>query len=314
MKDLHELPKLRDSVGYIFVEHAIVEQNLKSISIHRKDGTIQVPVCSLGVLLLGPGTSITHEAIKTLSENGCSVLWCGENMVRFYASGIGETRKSNHIIHQAELVSNKETRLQVVRKMYCKRFSEKLDKNLTIEQLRGKEGVRVRTIYAQMAKETGIKWSGRSYDRKNWYNSDPINQALSIANSCLYGICHAAIVSGGYSAALGFIHTGKQLSFVYDIADLYKVDLTIPLSFRLVAESTDKLSSRVRHECRDIFHKNHLMGRILSDIDELLDLSSSRDEDFIADYDPAFPSELWNPDLEVSIKSSYDSDKIDQKK
>jgi CRISPR-associated protein Cas1 len=121
-----------------------------------------------------------------------------------------------------------------------------------------------------------------------------VNRALSSANSCLYGVCHAAIVSAGYSPALGFIHTGKQLSFVYDIADLYKTEITIPLAFEVVAEGETDLEGRVRRACRDEFHGRRLLSRIVPDLERALAVTGLADEGF--DDDEARPGGLWDPE------------------
>jgi hypothetical protein len=158
------------------------------------------------------------------------------------------------------------------------------------------EGQRVRQAYARASQTYGVEWHGRRYDRSNWGGADPPNRALSLANALLNGLCHAAIVSGGYSPALGFIHTGKQRSFVYDIADLYKVEVTIPLAFHTVAESNDRLYHRVRQAARDAFKDHRLLKRILPDIKNLLDLSAEvlrAGEE--ADSDPARPEPWWTP-------------------
>src|SRR5262249_49493667 len=172
---------------------------------------------------------------------------------------------------------------------------------LTLRQIRGKEGIRVREAYAKAGRATGIKWSGRAYQRDQWSAADPVNRALSAANSCLYGICHAAIVSAGYSPALGFIHTGKMLSFVYDIADLYKADTTIPLAFHTVAEGETNLESRIRRACRDMFQSERLLQRIIPDIERSLDipiLLQGQEVDF--DADDAAPGGLWDPETGVT--------------
>jgi CRISPR-associated protein Cas1 len=183
--------------------------------------------------------------------------------------------------------------------MYRFRFAEELPPDLTLPQVRGLEGVRVREAYARAARQHGIAWHGRRYDRSEWGRSDPVNRALSAANALLNGLCHAAIVSGGYSPALGFIHTGKQLSFVYDIADLYKVDVTIPLAFRAVAESPAYPEKEVRRLCRERFREVRLLDRVVPDIDLLLQVVSAEDEGGGAgagdyDADPALPSPLWD--------------------
>ncbi len=270
--DLHALPKLRDGLSYLYAEHVRVEQTTEAVELRDKDGRTSIPVAALGVLMLGPGTTITHAAVRALVDHGCSIVWLGEFGVRCYAQGTGETHSSRHTLRQAELLCNADTRAIVVRRMYAHRFGYTPDATVSLNQIRGMEGVRVRDTYADLAQRYGIAWNGRQYDMTSWAAGDPVNRALSVANSCLNGLCHAAIVSGGYSTALGFIHTGKQLSFVWDIADLYKTEVTIPLAFRTVAESADAIDRRVRLACRDLFHERRLLERVLPDIDALLDL------------------------------------------
>jgi len=293
LKDLTTLPKIRDSLSYLYVEHCKVEQDAKAIAFFDADGKTAVPCASLTTLMLGPGTSITHAAVKALADNGCLVMWSGEGAVRFYSQGMGETRSARHLLRQAYLCSVPSLRLRVVRQMYEMRFASPLPEDLTLQQIRGREGVRVRTAYSQASARTGVEWSGRQYNRTEWKDSSPINRALSSANSCLYGVCHAAIVSAGYSPALGFIHTGKMLSFVYDIADLYKAELTIPLAFDLVAESEADLESRVRHALRDRFYEQRFLARIVPDLETALDVKTD-DAEVVFDYDDAAPGGLWD--------------------
>lgn len=296
-KNLQELPKLRDSLSYVYLEHGRLEQEAKSVAFIDKNKNITpIPAASLGVMLLGPGTTVTHAAVKALADNGCSILWAGQDGTRLYAQGGGETRKAYRLLKQAELATDEDKRLAVVRKMYQIRFPEPLDPGLTLEQIRGKEGVRVRKAYAEAAEEFNVEWKGRRYDRQNWNNADPINKALSTANALLNGLCHAAIVSGGYSPALGFIHTGKQLSFVYDIADLYKAEITIPVAFWAVSVGTHDLYKRVRLGSREAFKSQKLLSRILPDIDKLLqtvDMPPDNAPD--PDVDSAAPGPWWNP-------------------
>lgn len=309
MQDLHELPKLKDSLSYLYTEHCIIEQKVKAVEMIDEDGRVMIPAANLTVLLLGPGTSITHAAIKALADNGCGVVWVGEDATRFYAHGIGETRRAYHLLHQAKLASDPRLRLEVCKRMYRKRFDEELDPSLSIQQLRGKEGARVRTAYTQASIQYDVPWQGRRYKRGSWGDTDPPNRALSMANALLNGICHAGIVTGGYSPALGFIHTGKQRSFVYDIADLYKVEITIPLAFQLVGESTSNLYSRVRQACREAFKEHKLLKRILGDIDELLDVPKRvLQAGAEADTDSARPEPLWAPsDGQAKPKSTQES-------
>jgi CRISP-associated protein Cas1 len=294
--DLRSLPKLRDGLGYLYLEHCVVEQELASVAAEHQDGVDSIPAAALGVLMLGPGTTITHAAIKNLADNGCMVVWCGEGMSRFYATGLGETRKGEHLLQQARLWADTDAHMQVVMRMYRMRFPTGMTNDLTLEQIRGMEGARVRDAYAHASQETGVPWSGRNYDRGDWMNADPVNRALSAANACLYGLCHTAIVSGGYTPGLGFVHTGKALSFVYDIGDLYKVPLTVPVAFRAAASHTTNIERDVRMRCRDVFYKARLLERILPDIDRLLNLDQEVEGvSFDIDEDLARPAPYWDP-------------------
>ena len=299
---LHDLPRFDDKLTYFYVEHAVVEQKDAAIAVHRADGTTTaIPAAALAVLLLGPGTNLTHAAVKALADNNCQVLWVGEHGVRFYAQGLGGARSSRNLLRQAFLATQEVARLQVVVRMYCMRFDDQPDPTCTLQQLRGKEGVRVREAYAVAAKEAGVEWHGRNYNRGQWDATDPINRALSAANACMYGLCHAAILSGGYSPALGFIHTGKQLSFVYDVADLYKVKYTFPVAFREAAAGLENLESRVRRACRDVFRSQKLVERILPDIAAALEVPAEAESeaDTVGDAfaaDEAKPAEWWQPE------------------
>lgn len=308
MQDYRSLPKLRDSISHLYVEHAIVDREAQAIALHDKDGVTSVPASSLTLLLLGPGTSITHAAIKVLADSGCLTVWGGEGGIRYYAHGIGETRKAYKLERQARLWADELHHMEVVRAMYALRLRIRPDQTRTLEQLRGMEGARVKNTYAAMSQKTGVPWSGRSYDRNNWSHSDDINRALSTANACLYGICHAGIVSAGYSPGLGFIHSGKQLSFVYDIADLYKADMTIPLAFEIVGKGPKHLEREVRKACRDRFHESKLLDHILVDIEKLFQVAEKKDsfnfEEWEENMDPSRPLAWWDPE---SLKSPGDS-------
>ena len=278
-KDLHELPKLRDSVSYLYFEHAIIEQNDSSIVVIREDGRIPVPVASVTCIFLGPGTRITHAAVKAISENGCSIIWCGEAAGRFYASGIGETRSAKNLLLQAKLCMDQKAHMQVVRNMYEIRFPNVPTEGLTLQQIRGLEGVRVRHTYQMEAKRCGIQWNARKYKQTSWDDSDAINKALSYANAILYGICQAAIVSLGFSPGLGFIHTGKQLSFVYDIADLYKAETSIPAAFEAVQKGVVNLEGNVRQIIRHKLVTGKIMKRIPDDIEHVFAVTLPEEHD-----------------------------------
>lgn len=295
MKNLNELPKLRNSISYLYLEHAVIEQQDQAIVAICKDGKIPIPVANVTCLFLGPGINITHAAIRVLCENGCMAVWCGEKMQRFYASGIGETRSSKNLLRQAKYCMDEDLHMAVVRRMYELRFPDISVDGFTLQQIRGMEGIRVRKSYQLFSKTYGIPWKKRSYKTEDWDDSDPVNQALSAANAMLYGVCHAAIVSLGYSPGLGFVHTGKQLSFVYDIGDLYKTETTIPAAFQAVRDTKNggDLMKRVRVLCRERFASIDLLAKIPNDLAILF-------EDEKVEYQPLYlhASDLWDEDGE----------------
>ena len=282
MQNFQELPKLEDSISYIYIEHAIIERSDSAIIAIQEAGKTPIPIAAMTCLLLGPGTKITHAAIRALCDNGCMAIWCGENGTRFYAAGIGETRSARNLLRQAHMCMDADSHLKVAVRMYQIRFPHTKTDGMTLQQLRGMEGIRVRKAYDLASRTTGVKWRKRTYKSENWQAADAINRALSEANAMLYGLCHAAIVSLGYSPGLGFIHTGKQLSFVYDIADLYKVETTIPAAFAAVntaPKPTDELSKAVRLQCRARFANAKLLSRIPKDIAWLLNDSEIESRD-----------------------------------
>ncbi len=271
MRNLHDLPKFADRWSYLYLEHGRLEKEASALTFYKAEGSIDIPVDQLGLLLLGPGSTVTHAAMRCLADNNTLVCWTGEEGVRLYAHSTGGTHHSSRLLRQAALYSNYDDRINVIRRMYGKRFPEPLPDKVSLELVRAKEGYRVREAYRKISEEIGIEWRGRSYKQDNWDHADPLNRALSSASACLYGLCHAAILSAGYSPAIGFIHTGKLLSFVYDIADLYKTEVTVPMAFRTVKEGKFDVERRTRIACRNTFHETKLMQRILPDIAEVLD-------------------------------------------
>lgn len=293
---MRDLPKIRDSISFLYLEYGRLEQSKLGIEFVNQQGRIALPAASLSSLLLGPGTTVTHGAVKTLTGTGCSIIWSGEAGVRCYAQGLGETHKAYRLVHQARLASDDAMRLEVVERMYRARFAEPLPQHLNLEQIRGKEGIRVREAYATAARQYDVTWNGRQYNRGNWADADPVNRLLSAANACLHGLVHAAILSSGYSPALGFVHHGKQLSFVYDIADLYKTQLTVPVAFATAAEDIAKPETVVRKRCRDAFTSIKLLQRIVRDIDRVLAIDKKLEDtgSFDIDVDPAMPTPWWS--------------------
>jgi CRISPR-associated protein Cas1 len=268
---------LRNRVAVFSVGRGMVEVDGAALVVTDIRGVrAQLPVGASAVLMLEPGTSITHAAVKLCAENRTLIIWTGEAGVRLYSSGQEGAAHSYRLLRQARLALNPRSRLAVAREMYRRRFFEEPPERRSIEQLRGMEGARVRATYRHLALEHGIEWEGRNYDRSNWSGQDSVNRALSAANACLYGVCHAAILIAGYSAALGFIHTGYPLAFVHDLADLFKMEVAAPIAFRLAAQGDRDLEARVRHEIRDGFRRTRFLERLIPGIESLLDAGEDR--------------------------------------
>ncbi len=293
---LQMLPRFGESWSFLYVDKTIVEREENALLLCNERANVAVPCAALSCLMLGPGTRVTSAAMELLASNGTSVVWTGEAGIRCYAAGLGDSRRSGNMLKQIELWANPVQHLEVVKRMYRIRFSEPVPDDLTLEQLRGREGVRVRDAYAGFSKLFGVKWAGRLYRPDSWGAADPINRAISAANSCLYGLCHAAIVSTGFSPAVGFIHTGKALSFVYDIADLYKCDVSVPVAFDVVANGAENAERRVRLACRDRFRATRLLERILPDIQRVFGMRPEVARLYDHSADAPGDSRLWTPE------------------
>lgn len=283
------LPRVHDSWSFVYVESTHIERDAHAVVCRTATHTLRLPSAQFVAVLAGPGTTVTHAAATMLAERGCSVVWCGESAVRFYGSATPETHATAYLEQQAQAWAFPQARLEVARRMYHMRFpSDDESSTVTsIAQLRGHEGARMRDIYAAFARQYDVPWQGRSYHDDDGLSDQPIQQAISVANSCLYGVCHAAIVSIGLSPALGFFHHGNQRSFVWDVADLYKVQLTLPIAFATVATSSDNVATRVRRACRDAFFAERILERIVPDVYALfaLPLPTVRYIDLQRDHD-----------------------------
>mgnify|MGYP002567983127 FL=1 len=267
--DLQALPQIKDRMTFLYLEHCTLGQD-GAITVTDERGIVQIPAAAISVLLLGPGTRVTHRAMELMGDAGVGAVWVGEHGVRYYAHGRPLTARTKLLQKQAELVSNTRKHLAVVRKMYQLRFPGEDVSQLTMQQLRGREGSRVRSVYRKMAQETGVPWNGRLYRPEDFASGDLVNQALSAGHACLYGLAHAVIVALGCAPGLGFVHIGQEGSFVYDIADLYKAEVTIPIAFRTAAEAPEDLPAVVRRRVRDAMVAQHILERMVHDIRWLL--------------------------------------------
>lgn len=266
----HDLHRLTDRVSSIYIERSHLDREDNAIVIINKRETVRLPAALVAVVLLGPGTRVTHGAIQLLADSGTAVCWVGEHGVRLYAAGLGPSRGAALLQRQAWLVSRPQERLAVARAMYAMRFPGEDVSTLTMQQLRGREGTRVRKLYKQYAEHYDLPWNGRVYQPGDAFAAgDDLNRMLSAANTALYGLCHAVIVGLGASPGLGFVHTGAATSFVLDIADLYKADHTIPLAFELTAQGLTT-ERDARTALRDRITETNLLTRIVRDIKALL--------------------------------------------
>lgn len=267
----HDLHRLEDRVSTLYVERTHVDRADNALLLVNKERTVRVPAAMVSVILLGPGTRVTHGAINLLADSGTAVCWVGEHGVRLYASGVGPSRSSHLLVRQAHLVSHPHDRIAVARRMYAMRFPDEDVSGLTMQQLRGREGYRVKRLYGEHSKRTGVPWERRDYlPGRPDEAGDDVNRLLSAGNACLYGLSHAVIVGLGASPGLGFVHTGSALSFALDVADLYKGETTIPLAFSLAARGrTDERD--MRRAFRDIVRDGKLLQRAIGDVKSLLE-------------------------------------------
>lgn len=277
--DIQALPQIKDRMTFLYLERCTLGKKDGAISVTDDSGVVYIPAAAITVLMLGPGTRVTHRAMELMGDAGVGVVWVGEHGIRYYAHGRSLTTKSTLLLRQAEMVVNPRQHISVVRKMYQLRFPNEDCSKMTIQQLRGREGSRVRRIYKEMAKKTGVEWNGREYDPDDFSASNEINQALSAAHTCLYGLAHAVIVAIGCSPGLGFIHVGHERSFVYDIADLYKAEISIPSAFLAVADQPMDLIGAVRKKVRDQMVENHILEKMVHDIKWLFDKDEKNVDD-----------------------------------
>ena len=245
--------------------------------VDRHDVRTHIQVGGLACLMLEPGARVSHSAVALAARVGCLLVWVGEAGVRLYSAGQPGGARADRLLHQARLALDPDARLWVVRKMYDMRFGEPAPRRRSVEQLRGIEGARVKRLYELLARKHGVEWKGRRYDPGDWDASDLPNRCLSQATACLYGLAEAAILAAGYAPAIGFLHTGKPQSFVYDVADLFKFETVAPIAFQVAGDAHRGKSpaardpvGEVRRGCRDSFRKAGLLSKLIPAIEEML--------------------------------------------
>lgn len=263
---------IKDRLSVVFIEYGEIDVLDGAFVVVDKSGIrTHIPVGGVACVMLEPGTRVSHRAAALAARVGTLLVWVGEAGVRLYSAGQPGGARSDRLLYQAKLALDETLRLKVVRKMYALRFGEEPPARRSVEQLRGIEGARVRRTYQLLARQYGVEWKGRDYDTQEWDASDVPNRCLSAATACLYGVSEAAVLAAGYAPAVGFIHTGKPLSFVYDIADVYKFETVVPVAFKVAASQPHgNVERTVRLGCRDVFRETRLLDRIIPDIEEIL--------------------------------------------
>ncbi|ACU72792.1 CRISPR-associated protein Cas1 [Catenulispora acidiphila DSM 44928] len=266
----YQLPRIADRVSFVYLERCTVHRDANAITAQDADGITHIPSATIGTLLLGPGTRITHQAMAVLGDCGANVAWVGEHGARFYAAARSLNRSSALVEAQATLWANRRTRLDIARAMYRMRFPDEDPSGFMRQQLLGMEGRRLKDCYRQQSQRTGVPWHGRQYTPGNFNAGDAINQAITAAAQCMYGVAHTIITALGCSPGLGFIHSGHELSFVMDIADLYKTEIGIPVAFDTAAEDSTDIGPRTRRALREQIRTTRLLERCVDDVKALL--------------------------------------------
>ena len=269
---------IKDRASILFIEKGRLDVLDSAFVVVDKNGVrIHIPIGGLACLLLEPGTRVSHAAVSLAARVGCLLMWVGEAGVRVYSVGQPGGARTDRLLHQASLALDPDARLKVVRKMYEMRFDAPAPQRRSIEQLRGIEGARVRRTYQVLAKQYGVKWSRRQYDPGEWDAADIPNRCLSQATACLYGLTEAAILAAGYAPAIGFLHTGRPRSFVYDVADIYKFKTVVPVAMQVAGQAQRRKFpavqdpvGEVRRACRDSFRQSGLLKKIIPEIEEML--------------------------------------------
>lgn len=272
------LPQVKDKYPFVYLERGRLEIDDSSVKwIDCDANVVRLPIATLNCLLLGPGTSITHEAVKVIAQSNCGVCWVGEDSLLFYASGQTPAADTRNMREQLKLSADPKKSVEVARRMFAKRFSEADLTGKSLQEMMGMEGYRVRALYEQNGQKYGVGWKGRSFTPGKFEMGDITNQVLTASNAALYGILSSCVHSMGYSPHIGFIHSGSPLPFVYDLADLYKEHLCIDLAFSLTLEMAGYYNKhKVSAAFRQRVIEADLLGKIGQDIEAVLGVKNAR--------------------------------------
>jgi CRISPR-associated protein Cas1 len=258
------LPQIKDKYPFIYLERGRLEIDDSSVKwIDSEGNVIRLPIATINTILLGPGTSITHEAVKVMAAANCTVCWTGEDSLLFYAVGQTPTANTRNLRAQMIAAADKKVQVEVARRMFARRFPGLDLAGKSLKEMMGMEGYRVRELYEQKANKYGAGWKGRSYVPGKFEMGDLTNKIITAMNAALYGLLTSAIYGMGYSPHIGFIHSGSPLPFVYDMADIYKEQLCIDLAFSLTVKMGGLYN---RHKVSDEFRKRVLEMKLLEQV------------------------------------------------
>ncbi|MBB2910403.1 CRISPR-associated protein Cas1 [Streptosporangium becharense] len=305
-----ELTRMGDRLSFVYLERCTLHREDNAITAEDAEGITHIPSATIGTLLLGPGTRVTHQAMTVLGDSGAGVVWVGEHGVRFYSGGRSLNRSSALVEAQAIKWANRRTRLEVAREMYQMRFPGEDPAGFTRHELLGREGRRVKECYRREAARVGIPWNGRMYLPGDFSSGDPANQAVTAAAQCMYGIAQTTVAALGCAPGLGFIHSGHELAFVLDIADLYKTEIALPIAFDVAAQSPEDVGARTRRAIRDQVNKIGLLKRCVEDVKRLILPDGAKDDPTGDDADNVMLQS--DHGAEVESGRNYGGDHVDE--
>lgn len=235
-------------------------------------GRYQLPHQTVSALLIGPGTSLSHDVLRLLARHGTSLVAVGTEGTRLYTAPALGPDRSDLARAQARAWADEKLRLAIARKMYARRLGEVLPHG-EIEVLRGIEGARVKASYKLLAESFGLAWKGRKYDRQAPDSADAANQAINHAATAVRSLAGVAVAAVSALPQLGFIHEDSDQSFVLDIADLYREAVTLRIAFAVakrVGEGEEQPIDRlVRQTAAREFRRQTLAARMIDDIKSL---------------------------------------------
>lgn len=238
-------------------------------------GTYSIPHQTVSFILLGPGSMLSHDAARILARHQTGIAMVGQGGVRLYASLPPAPDKSARARAQARAWADERARLSVARRMYAWRLGEVLPED-DITVLRGIEGARMNATYKLLAKQHGVQWKGRRYDRAGPQSANAANQAINHASTAVVALAELAVTITGTIPQLGFIHEGSGLAFALDVADLFRDAITIPAAFSAAKEHDrarvkEPLERVVRRSCGRRFRSDRVVVQMIDKIKELFD-------------------------------------------